>query len=176
MHPMKIIIYLSKFAKSIGSKNILFMRHINTEFGDDILRQNDITPNSLGAELVGITSLPVWISGIIKSINEGKIKALFLIDDDIVSSNPELENVLAKLDLLDCQFQLILIKQLSLADIVFPSATYAEKNGTMVNFQGMIQRLKPAVSTVELDRAMDGMSLSRLDKFGTQIRQMGSGK
>ncbi len=164
---------LMKLAKFIGSKNILFMRHINPEFGDDILRQNDVTPNSLGAELAGITP-SLDLNGIVKSINEGKIKSLFLIDDDIISSDPGLENIFAKLDLLivsGTNFG----KTTSLADIVFPSATYAEKNGTMVNFQGMIQRLKPAVSTVELDRSMDGMSLSRLDKFGTRFDRWAQG-
>ena len=162
-----------KLAKFVGSKNILFMRHSNPEFGDDILRQNDVTPNSLGAELAGV-SPSADLNGIVKSINEGKIKALFLIDDDIVFSSPELENILAKLDLLIvCTTNFG--KTVSLADIVFPSATYAEKNGTMVNFQGMIQRLRPAVSTEELDRSMDGMSLSRLDKFGTKYDRWNQG-
>ncbi len=164
---------LAKLAKLAGVKNILFMRHINPEFGDDILRQNDVTPNSLGAELAGVNPA-ADLNGIIKVINEGKIKALFLIDDDIISLNSELENVLAKLEILivcSTNFD----KTTTLADIVFPSATYAEKNGTMVNFQGMIQRLKPAVATADLDRSMDGMSQSRLDKFGTKFDKWAQG-
>ncbi len=164
---------LIKLAKLIGSKNISFLRHIDAEFGDEILRRNDVTPNSTGAELVGLTPLSD-LDSIKKSINEGKTKALFLIDDDIVSSNPGLENILAKLDLLivsSANFD----KTTSLADIIFPSATYAEKNGTMVNFQGIIQRLRPAVATAELDRSMDGMSQSRLDKFGTRFDRWAQG-
>ena len=56
----------------------------------------------------------------------------------------------------------------SIADVVFPSATYAEKNGTFVNFQGRVQRIRPAVASIDVDRAVDGLSLSRLDKFGTK--------
>ena len=33
----------------------------------------------------------------------------------------------------------------------------------------MVQRIRPAVETEELDRAIDGMSMSRLDKFGTKF-------
>ena len=164
---------LIKLAKLIGSKNISFLRHIDAEFGDEILKRNDVTPNSTGAELVGLTPLSD-LDSIKKSINEWKTKALFLIDDDIVSSNPGLENILAKLDLLivsSANFD----KTTSLADIIFPSATYAEKNGTMVNFQGIIQRLRPAVATAELDRSMDGMSQSRLDKFGTRFDRWAQG-
>ncbi len=159
------------FAKSVfNSNNIDFIRHEDPSFGDDILRKSDITPNSLGAELVGITpgKNGLNIDGIIKGIKDGHIKALYIIEDDIVSVNPELESVLAKLDLLivhATNFN----KTASLADIVFPASTYAEKNGTIVNFQGMVQRIRPAVETEELDRAIDGMSMSRLDKFGTKF-------
>ena len=165
---------LYKFAKLIGLNNVFFTRHIDPEFGDDILRQNDVSPNSAGAELVGLTPTSS-LDSIIKSINDGKIKALFLIDDDIVSTNPGLENILAKLDLLiviSTNFD----KTAFLADIVFPSATYAEKNGTMVNFQATIQRLRPAVTTIELDRSMDVMSQSRLDKFGTKFDRWAQGR
>ena len=57
----------------------------------------------------------------------------------------------------------------ALADIIFPTSTFSEKNGTMVNFQGRIQRIRPAVATLDLDRSLDGMSMSRLDKFGTEF-------
>ena len=86
----------------------------------------------------------------------------------------ELEDSLAKLDLLivhATNFD----KTTAIADIVFPASTFAEKNGTFVNFQGMVQRLKPAVSTFELDRAIDGMMMSRLDKFGTQFDRWAKG-
>jgi predicted molibdopterin-dependent oxidoreductase YjgC len=55
-----------------------------------------------------------------------------------------------------------------LADIVFPASTFAEKNGTFVNFQERVQRIRPAVATEEMDRALDGMEMSRWDKFGTE--------
>ena len=158
------------FAKSVfNSNNIDFIRHEDPSFGDEILRKNDVTPNSLGAELVGIKPGKggLNIDGIIKGIIDGHIKALYIIEDDIVSVYPELETVLAKLDLLiihATNFN----KTASLADIVFPAATYAEKNGTIVNFQGRVQRIRPAVETEELDRAIDGMAMSRLDKFGTK--------
>ena len=167
----------AKFAGSvIGSRNIDFMRHTDENFGDDILKKNDITPNSLGAELSGVIPSKNGndLKEIFKEIKEGKIKALYVLEDDILQSQPELENILAKLDLLiihATNFN----KTSALADIVFPAATYAEKNGTVVNFQGIVQRLRPAVATVEADRAIDGMTMSRLDKFGTQFDKWAKG-
>lgn len=168
----------AKFAKSvIGTGNLDFVRHIDPGFADDILRNEDITPNSLGAELAGVLPSKNGLDykGIIKAIKEGKIKALYLLEDDIVEANPELENILTKLDLLivhATNFN----KTTTLADIVFPAATYAEKNGVYINFQGRAQRLRPAVATLDIDRALEGMSMSRLDKFGTKFDRWAQGK
>jgi NADH-quinone oxidoreductase subunit G len=167
----------AKFAKSIvGSKHLDFMRHIDPSFGDDLLRQNDVTPNSKGAELAG--AFPgkggLDFEGIIEAVKSRRIKVLYIIEDDLVSARPELEDVLQKLDILivhSTNFN----KTTELADYVFPASTYAGKNGTMVNFMGRIQRLRPAVATLELDRTLDNMSLSRLDKFGTQYDSWAKG-
>ncbi len=161
----------AKFASAIvGSKHIDFMPHLNPAFADNILRKENVTPNSFGAKSVGISPAKggLNIDGIIKGINEGQIKALYLIEDDLLSFNPELENVFSKLDLFimhSSNFN----KTSSLADIIFPASTYAEKHGTVVNFEGRIQRLRPAVTTFDQDRALEGMPLSRWDKFGTKF-------
>lgn len=160
-----------KFAQSvIGSKHLDFMRHVDTSFGDDILRTNDVTPNTLGCELLEISPSKSGLNleGIINGIKQKKIKAVYLIEDDIISANRELENVFASLDLFvvhSTNFN----STTSFADIVFPAATYAEKNGTFVNFQGRVQRIKPAVAAIDISRAAEGLSLSRLDKFGTKF-------
>ena len=161
---------LARFASALGSKNIDFKRYTDPYFEDNILRRDDITPNSLGAEVAGIKPGEggLNLDGIINGIKEGKIKALYLIEDDIVASYPELGEVFSKLDLFIVNASNF-NKTTVFADIVFPAAAYAEKNGTIVNFQGRVQRLKPAVSTIETDRSLDGMTLSRLDKFGTKF-------
>jgi len=161
---------LARFASALGSRNIDFKRYTDPYFEDNILRRDDITPNSLGAEVAGIKPGEggLNLDGIINGIKEGKIKALYLIEDDIVASYPELGEVFSKLDLFIVNASNF-NKTTVFADIVFPAAAYAEKNGTIVNFQGRVQRLKPAVSTIETDRSLDGMTLSRLDKFGTKF-------
>jgi len=164
----------AKFARSVvGSGNIDFVHRTDESFGDDILRQNDITPNSLGAELVGVRS-GLGIEGIKKGIKEKRIKALYVIKEDFINVDPEIENMLSKLDLLIVHAS-NQSKTTSVADIIFPAATYAEKNGTFVNFEGTIQRIRPAVSTVDSDRALDGFEMSRLDKFGTSFDRWARG-
>jgi NADH-quinone oxidoreductase subunit G len=169
---------ISKFAKTvIGTGNIDFIRHTDPEFGDDILRRDDITPNSLGAELTGVIPSKNGknFEQIIKAIKDKKIKALYIIEEDLITFDSELENVISKLDLLICH-STNFDKTTTLADIVFPAATYTEKNGTFINFQGRVQRIRPAISTLDVDRALEGMSMSRLDKFGTKFDRWANGK
>lgn len=168
----------AKFGKTVlGTGNIDFVNHIDPAFGDDILKNEDITPNSKGAELAGVhpSKNGFDYNGIIKGIREGKIKALYILEDDIIAAFPELENIFSKLDLLivhATNFN----KTTLLADIVFPAATYAEKNGTFVNIDGLAQRIRPAVATLDVDRALEGMSMSRWDKFGTKFDRWAQGK
>jgi NADH-quinone oxidoreductase subunit G len=158
----------ARLAKTVGSKHIDYMKHIDHSFGDDILKRNDMSPNSKGVELVGAVPAKGGLNfaGIMDAVKSGKIKALYIIEDDIVSANPELPKILSKLDLLivhSTNFN----KTTDLAEYVFPASTYTAKNGVFVNFQGIAQRIRPAASTIEQDRSLDGMTLSRLDKFGT---------
>lgn len=161
----------TKFAKDvIGCKNIDFIRHTDPDFGDELLRQNDLTPNTMGAELTGVSPKQggLNLDGIVQGIKSGKIKGLFIMEDDLLEAYPELEKSLPSLELLivlSSNFN----KTTAFADFVFPAATFAEKNGTFINFNGRVQRIKPAVETTDLDRSLDGMAMSRLDKFGTSF-------
>ena len=61
------------------------------------------------------------------------------------------------------------------ADIVLSASTFAEKHGTMTNFQGHVQRIRPAVAMIEQERVMDGMAMSRWDKFAAPNDTWGKG-
>ena len=161
---------LVKFAKSLGVSNISYADHIILGDQDDILIREDKTPNSLGTELVGVQpgSNVMNIPAILKGIKEKKIKALYIMEDDVVSFGEEWESAVEKLELLIVHATNE-NKTTASADIVFPASTFAEKNGTFVNFQGRVQRIRPAVATEEMDRALDGMEMSRWDKFGTEF-------
>jgi NADH-quinone oxidoreductase subunit G len=159
---------LQKFATEVlGTKNIDFARHIVEGDEDDILIRADKTPNSLGAERVGFHPREGGLdyAGILKAIKEGTIKALFIVDDNI-AADPAVAKTLGRLELLVVNFS-FQNETTKLADILFPTATFAEKNGTFTNFQGIVQRIRPSVATIDQDRSLDGFATSRLDKFGT---------
>jgi NADH-quinone oxidoreductase subunit G len=168
---------LVKLAKQLGVSNINFAKHLVPGDQDDILIREDKTPNSLGAELVGVkpSANRSNLEGIINGIKDGKIKALFVMEDDVVSLSEEFSAVLNKLELLIVNAANE-NKTTAVADIVLPASTYAEKHGTFVNFNGRVQRIYPAVATEDMDRALDGMEMSRWDKFGTKFDRWAQGK
>lgn len=168
---------LGKIAKTVlGCNNTGIADHIIAGNCDNILLTEDKSPNTLGAELVGIKSGNggMAFSEIMNSIAENKIKVLYCLEDDIAELDQTYPEVLAKLKLLIIH-SLNLNKTTQLADIVLPASSFAEKNGTMVNVNGRMQRIKPAVVTKTMERSFDNMSLSRLDKFGTEYDRWNKG-
>lgn len=165
---------LVKLAHTLnGTKNIDFLNHKVPGSGDNLLIKEDKSPNALGAEIVGVrSSANNSIESIITNLKAGRIRALYVLEDDVLALHPELEENIAKLDLLVVH-AVNYNKLTNYANIVFPAASYAEKHGTWVNEAGRIQRIRPAVMVTEADRSLDGMSMSRLDKFGTEYDRWG---
>lgn len=167
----------AKFAKEFSANNIDFARFVKEDDKDDILIKADKTPNAWGAENTGIKpgNNGLDFKGIIKEIEKGNIKALVVMEDNIAVIDKEYEDALRKLDLL-IVLSVNKHETAKLANIILPASAYAEKNGTFVNFEGYVQRIRPAVVTTEMERSLEGMSMSRLDKFGTKYDSWASGK
>jgi NADH-quinone oxidoreductase subunit G len=167
---------VQKFAAEVlGTKHIDFARHLVEGGGDDILIHPDKTPNSFGAKAVGVHPREggLAFAGIIKAIAEGSIKALYVVDDNI-AADPHVADALSRLELLVVNFSFE-NETTRLADILFPSSTFAEKNGTFTNFQGRVQRIRPSVATLDQDRSLDGFAMSRLDRFGSAYDRWAKG-
>ncbi|MCX7913625.1 MAG: molybdopterin-dependent oxidoreductase, partial [Thermodesulfovibrionales bacterium] len=78
---------------------------------------------------------------------EGKIRALYVMGENIVLSDPNVWHTikaLKKLDLLVVQ-DIFLTETAKEAHVVFPSACFAEKDGTFHNTERRVQRVRKAV-------------------------------
>jgi NADH-quinone oxidoreductase subunit G len=169
---------LNRFAKNtISTKYIDYQRIVEKGSGDDLLKREDKMPNALGAEIVGINKYQdgEFVPEVLEGIKSGKIKALVIVGNDIFSMYPALREVAAKLDLI-IVFAVNENTTTKYAHILFPLSSYAEQNGTWVNFQGRLQRIRPAIAIVDRDRSLDHMAVSRLDKFGTEFDRWGKSK
>jgi NADH-quinone oxidoreductase subunit G len=157
---------LQKFARQIvGTNNIDFLTHEDDSFGDNFLKVNDKTPNAMGAKLLGIDPGVKGINKnqLIEKMKFGNIKVLYVMDDDL-ADYPEIIDEMDNLNFLIVHAHNH-SNLTNKANIVLPSSTYAETEGTFTNFQGRVQHFKPALVTSENLRIM-GMKMSRLDKFG----------
>jgi formate dehydrogenase alpha subunit len=78
---------------------------------------------------------------------EGKVKAMYIMGENPVLSDPDasqVEKALRKLDFLVVQ-DIFLTETAQLAAVVFPAASWAEKDGTFVNTERRVQRVRKAV-------------------------------
>jgi len=154
---------LKKFAGEVFEcKELYYIPHIDESFGDDILRRSDKTPNSTGLKALGIHPVTEELT---KNIHDGKYKAVYVINDSL-DRVPEIAKLISKFEAK--VFHLNKKNQFASmnADVIFSESSYTEINGTFMNFQGRIQRVKPAIATLEQERLLGEYSLSRLDKFG----------
>ena len=163
-----------KFMKEgIGTKNVAYLKHEKPGDEDNLLIRADKTPNATGAAQVGVRPAEGGLDaqGILRAVENGSIKALYVMDDDIAAI-PEWRSALENLDYLIVHSSSANATTEG-ADVVLSSSTYAEKHGTFMNFQGRVQRIRPAVATLEQDRALDGFAMSRWDKFAAKNDRWG---
>jgi formate dehydrogenase major subunit len=78
---------------------------------------------------------------------DGRLKALWVIGEDIAQTDPDTSRVEAAIEACDLVISqdLFLSKTAERADVVFPAAAFLEKDGTFVNFDRRVQRVRPAV-------------------------------
>ena len=78
---------------------------------------------------------------------KGDIKAIYIMGENPLLSDPDLQHVekeLKKLDLLIVQ-DLFMTETAQLADVVLPVSSFAEKEGTFTNTERRVQRVRKAV-------------------------------
>jgi formate dehydrogenase alpha subunit len=83
----------------------------------------------------------------IEHIKEGKLKTMYIVGENPALSFPKpslIKAALASLDFLVVQ-DIFLTETAKLANVVLPAASFAEKEGTLTNFEGRVQRLCKAI-------------------------------
>lgn len=94
---------------------------------------------------VGLT-----IVEMLNAASEGKIKGMYIVGENPMISDPDINHVkesLEKLDLLVVQ-DIFLTETAELADVVLPAASYAEKDGTFTATDRRVQKLSQAIKPI----------------------------
>ncbi len=81
----------------------------------------------------------------------GKLKAMWLMGEDNVQTDPNtthVKNALSKLDLLIVQ-EIFMTETAKMADVVLPASSFLEKSGTFTNGERRIQKVQAVVPPIE---------------------------
>ncbi len=106
-----------------------------------------------GTELPGDIGLSV--TEMIDAANAGEIKAMYVMGENPMMSDPDASHVrsgLENLEFLVVQ-DIFLTETAALADVVLPGASFAEKNGTFTNTERRVQRVHKAIEPPGAARA-----------------------
>ena len=100
----------------------------------------------------GVERLPenpgLTVTEMMEEGHEGRFKALYIIGENPMLSDPNLNHAkqtFEKLDFLVVQ-DIFLTETAKMADVVLPSASFAEKEGTFTNTERKVQRVRKAVA------------------------------
>ena len=112
---------------------------------------DDLAANTRMAKAWGVKDLPgkpgLTATEMIQKAHEGELKALYIIGENPMVSDPDLnhaEKSLRNLEFLVVQ-DIFLTETAREADVVLPSVSYAEKDGTFTNTERKVQRVRKAL-------------------------------
>jgi formate dehydrogenase alpha subunit len=91
------------------------------------------------------------LTEMIEAIDTGKVKALYVMGENPIVSDPDAKHVaraLKKLDLLAVQ-DIFLTETAELAHVILPTASFAEKTGTYTNTERRVQLSRQAIEPLE---------------------------
>lgn len=98
----------------------------------------------------------------------GKFKALWLMGEDLVQTEPNTKHVIAameNLDLLVLQ-EIFMTETAKYADVILPAASFLEKSGTFTNGERRIQRVNAVVEPLEGTKTDGQIIVDIMNKMG----------
>jgi formate dehydrogenase alpha subunit len=110
------------------------------------------------AKAWGVNDLPensgLTATEMMDRAHKGEMKALYIIGENPLVSDPDLNHAEASLDRLEFLVvqDIFMTETARVADVVLPSASFAEKEGTFTNTERKVQRIRKAVEPPGLAR------------------------
>lgn len=114
---------------------------------DDLLIKAEKAANARGVRALGLVREPDdGMEALLRSVESGEVTGLYVCGSDFfdVVERERLNRILKRLELLLVQ-TLEASPHLGRADVILPTTTFAEKDGTFINHAGRIQRIYKAL-------------------------------
>ncbi len=133
---------------------------------DDAARAK--SENAWGVKLPATPGLTV--GEMLKAAHDKKVKAMWIIGENVAMSDPDSQHVIESLKHLDFLVvqELFMTETAQLADVVLPAASFAEKDGTFTNTERRVQRVRKAVNPPGEARADWQILCDVAQKMGVQ--------
>ena len=122
--------------------------------GAGYLDINDPEVQQYYAKKYGVAKMPVKeglkIPMMLDAALEGKIKALYIMGEDTIMTDPNSYHSIKAFE----QLELIVVQELfmtattEMADVVLPASSYFEKNGTFTNGERRVQRVNKVIEPI----------------------------
>ncbi len=99
---------------------------------------------------------------------DNKLKALWIIGEDVVQTDPNTNHVKAALDNLDLFIvnELFMTETAKMATVVLPAASFLEKSGTFTNGERRVQRVNKVVEPVKGTKSDGQIIVDMMNRFG----------
>jgi len=124
----------------------------------------DLAVSKKMADAWGVSDLPtqpgLTVTKMIPKAHDGEFKGLYIIGENPLVSDPDLNHAkksLSNLDFMVVQ-DIFMTETAQLADVVLPSRCFAEKEGTFTNSERRVQRVRKAVEAP--GQAMDDWKIT----------------
>jgi NADH-quinone oxidoreductase subunit G len=120
--------------------------------GDEILLNEDRNPNTLGAQLLGLTGEKpgAALAEIVDKVRSGSIKAVVTLGEDLTKIGLTAGD-LRKLEAL-IVVDILPNNTTRCATVLLPASAFSEKRGSMINIKGRLQRLNRATQAPGMAR------------------------
>lgn len=127
-------------------------------------KANEKFSKAWGKELPSKTGLT--IPEMIEKANDGSVKMLYVMGENPLVSDPDLNHVISGVENLDFLVvqDIFLSETAEYADVILPAAAFAEKNGTFTNTERRIQLVNKAVNAPGLAKP-DWQILMELSQY-----------
>lgn len=99
---------------------------------------------------------------------DGNLKALWIIGEDVVQTDPNTSKVMKAMDSLELLVvqELFMTETAKMADVVLPGASFLEKSGTFTNGERRIQAVRKVVEPVGNAKADGQIIIDMMNRMG----------
>lgn len=152
---------LKEFAEELGAKGVYFVKHEDPNFGDNLLKRNDRTPNKAGCELLGFEA--ATIDDLIAQSRGFDL--IYVMEDDAAAAA-----LVAGTDKPVVAHAYQYFEGHEKAQLALPAATNFEAAGTYINEDNIPQMVQQAKQIRQMTPEMwMAMPKSRLDAGGVAV-------